>query len=223
MQIAIPLFDQLTALDAVGPHAVLWQVPGAEVVFVAAQAGPVRDDSGALVLHATAAFAEVPRPDVVVVPGGLVTRRMIRDGHPLIDWVRQVHPTTTWTTSVCTGALLLGAAGLLRDLEATTHWSAFEELASLGARPTQARVVVHTEARIVTGAGVSAGIDMALTLAAHLAGDLVAQRIQLGMEYDPEPPFDAGSPTTAPPAVLAAARERQARGRARLFGDASPG
>ncbi|HEV8295937.1 MAG TPA: DJ-1/PfpI family protein [Acidimicrobiales bacterium] len=217
VQIAIAVFDQLTALDAIGPYAVLVQIPGAEVVFVAEQAGPVRDDWRALTLAASASFADVPRPDIALVPGGMITRRMYRDGHPVIDWAAAVHPTTQWTASVCTGALLLGAAGLLRGLDAATHWSAYEDLAALGARPAERRVVVQREHRIITGAGVSAGIDMALRLAAEVAGGDVAQRIQLGIEYDPQPPFDAGSPRTAPPGVFRAARERIARGLAQVL------
>jgi transcriptional regulator GlxA family with amidase domain len=209
VQIALALFDQFTALDAVGPYQVLGSLPGAEVVPVAASAGRVRDDT-ALVFDVEATFDDVRRPDVVVVPGGLVTRRMVRDGHPVIDWLRAVHPTTTWTTSVCTGAVLLGAAGALEGLEATTHWSAYEQLRALGARPTSQRVVV--QGKVVTGAGVSAGIDMALTLVELMAGRSTAQAIQLGIEYDPQPPVDAGSPAKAPAEV----HERLARRFARL-------
>lgn len=124
MQIAIALFDQLTTLDAIGPYQVFAHLRGADVVTVAAEAGPVRDDS-VLTLHANAAFDDVQNPDVIIVPGGLATRRMARDGHPVIDWIRAVHPSTTWTTSVCTGSILLGAAGVLEGLEATTHWIAY--------------------------------------------------------------------------------------------------
>lgn len=138
----------------------------------------------------------MPRPDVVLVPGGPRAGQYAKDKHPIVDWIRQAHPHTSWTTSVCTGALLLGAAGLLDGLPATTHWSAYDELASYGAQPTEQRVV--TAGRIVTGAGVSAGIDLALTLAADIAGPEVAQTIQLAIEYDPHPPFDAGAPSKAP-------------------------
>jgi transcriptional regulator GlxA family with amidase domain len=198
MQIAVAVYDRFTALDAVGPYAVLGNLPGAEVVFVAAERGLVADDT-ALKVEAGARFAEVTQPDVIVVPGGLITRRMARDGHPVIDWIRQVHPTTTWTTSVCTGAILLAAAGVLDGLDATTHWLAYDQLAALGACPTAERVVVR--GKVVTGAGVSAGIDMALTLVERMAGTFTAQAIQLGIEYDPQPPFDAGSPAKAPPEV----------------------
>jgi putative intracellular protease/amidase len=190
MLITIPLFDRFTALDAVGPYEVLSRLPGAEVVFVAEQAGPVRTDTRALTLVAQRALADVDACNVVVVPGGPGTREML-EPQPMHDWLRAIDATTQWTTSVCTGALLLGAAGLLDGLDATTHWSAFDTLASLGARPTQQRVV--PQGKVVTAAGVSAGIDMALWLAAQIAGDEVAKAIQLGIEYDPQPPFDSGS------------------------------
>jgi putative intracellular protease/amidase len=190
MLITIPLYDRFTALDAVGPYEVLSRLPGAEVVFVAEQAGPVRADTRALTLVAERSLADVDACDVVVVPGGPGTREML-EPQPLHDWLRAIDATTQWTTSVCTGALLLGAAGLLDGLEATTHWSAFDTLASLGARPTERRVV--PQGKVVTAAGVSAGIDMALWLAAQIAGDEVAKAIQLGIEYDPQPPFDSGS------------------------------
>jgi putative intracellular protease/amidase len=196
MLITIPLFDRFTALDAVGPYEVLSRLPGAEVVFVAEEAGPVRTDTRALTLVAERALADVDACDVVVVPGGPGTREML-EPQPLHDWLRAIDATTQWTTSVCTGALLLGAAGLLDGLEATTHWSAFDTLATLGARPTESRVV--QQGKIVTAAGVSAGIDMALWLAAQIAGDEVAKAIQLGIEYDPQPPFDSGSVAKASP------------------------
>jgi putative intracellular protease/amidase len=196
MLITIPLYDRFTALDAVGPYEVLCRLPGAEVVFVAEQAGPVRTDTRALTLVAQRALADVDACDVVVVPGGPGTREML-EPQPLHEWLRAIDATTQWTTSVCTGALLLGAAGLLDGLEATTHWSAFDTLASLGARPTERRVV--PQGKVVTAAGVSAGIDMALWLAAQIAGDEVAKAIQLGIEYDPQPPFDSGSIAKASP------------------------
>jgi putative intracellular protease/amidase len=196
MLITIPLYDRFTALDAVGPYEVLSRLPGAEVVFVAEEAGPVRTDTRALTLVAERSLADVDACDVVVVPGGPGTREML-EPQPLHDWLRAIDATTQWTTSVCTGALLLGAAGLLDGLEATTHWSAFDTLASLGARPTERRVV--PQGKVVTAAGVSAGIDMALWLAAEIAGEEVAKAIQLGIEYDPQPPFDSGSVAKASP------------------------
>jgi putative intracellular protease/amidase len=204
MLITIPLFDRFTALDAVGPYEVLSRLPGADVVFVAEQAGPVQTDTRALTLVAERPLAEVDGCDVVVVPGGPGTRQML-EPQPLHDWLRAIDATTQWTTSVCTGALLLGAAGLLDGLEATTHWSAFDTLASLGARPTERRVV--PQGKVVTAAGVSAGIDMALWLAAQIAGDEVAKAIQLGIEYDPQPPFDSGSTAKAAPETLELLRQ----------------
>lgn len=214
MQIAIALFDRFTALDAIGPYQVLSALPGASVVTVAERAGRVADDRS-LVVEAAASFDEVRRPDVVVVPGGLVTARMACDGHPVIDWLRDVHPGTTWTTSVCTGAVLLGASGILEGLRATTHWLAYDQIAAFGAHPTSERVVI--EGKVVTGAGVSAGIDMALRLAELLAGRPVAQSIQLGMEYDPQPPLDAGSPAKAPPEVYERLSASMHRAEARLL------
>jgi putative intracellular protease/amidase len=196
MLITIPIYDRFTALDAVGPYEVLSRLPGAEVVFIAEEAGPVRTDTRALTLVAERALADVDACDVVVVPGGPGTREML-EPQPLHDWLRAIDATTQWTTSVCTGALLLGAAGLLDGLEATTHWSALDTLATLGARPTESRVV--QQGKIVTAAGVSAGIDMALWLTAQIAGDEVAKAIQLGIEYDPQPPFDSGSVAKASP------------------------
>jgi putative intracellular protease/amidase len=201
--IAIPIYDRFTALDAVGPYEVLSKLPGAEVVFVAERAGPVRADTRALALVADRALADLDACDIVVVPGGPGTRAML-EPNPLHDWLRAVDAGTQWTTSVCTGALLLGAAGLLDGLEATTHWSALELLASLGARPTERRLV--PQGKIVTAAGVSAGIDMALWLAAQVAGDEVAKAIQLAIEYDPQPPFDSGSTAKASADTVALVR-----------------
>lgn len=213
MQIALVLYDGFTSLDIIGPYDVLRSMPGSEPVFVAEQPGPVRDDSGTLGLVADRALAEVMRPEVVVVPGGFGTRRLLRHG-PLLSWLRGVHETTIWTTSVCTGSLLLAAAGLLDGIPATTHWLARDTLASLGARPVAKRVV--QEGKIITAAGVSAGIDMALRLVALIEGDAVAQAVQLGIEYDPDPPFDAGSPDRAPAPVVEAVSQNYARREATL-------
>ena len=196
MQIAIGLFPEFTALDAIGPYQVFTYLPGADVVVCAATTGVLADEHGLLRFDVTATFDDVPAPDVLVVPGGQIAYRMVRDGDPTIEWIRAVHTYTTFTTSVCTGALLLGAAGLLDGLRATTHWSAYDALSALGATPTEDRVV--DEGRIITAAGVSAGIDLALTLVARMAGPETAQAIQLGIEYDPQPPFDAGAPSKAP-------------------------
>ena len=194
MQIAILIFDGLTALDAIGPYEVLSRVPGAEVRFVGKQQGPKRTDTGGLGLEADLAISELARPEVVLIPGGAGSRPLMQDPE-VLEWVRAVHGGSTWTTSVCTGALVLGAAGILDGKRATTHWAFLDRLAQLGAEPVAERVV--EDGKVVTAAGVSAGIDMALTLAGRLAGDQVAQAIQLGIEYDPQPPFDTGSPTKA--------------------------
>ncbi len=199
MQIAIALYDQLTLLDAVGPYSVLAHVPGAEVRFVAESLDTIRPDVGTPGLTPDATFADTPAPDIVVVPGGPGTRR-IATMAPLVDWLRSVHPGTTHTTSVCTGAFALGAAGILDGLTATTHWATLDRLAEWGAIPVTERVVDH--GKVITAAGVSSGIDMALTLAARLAGDDVARAIQLAIEYDPQPPFDAGSPAKAGPELV---------------------
>jgi putative intracellular protease/amidase len=199
MQVAYLLYDRFTALDVTGPHDVLNSVPGTESIFVAEKAGPVRNESDTLSLVADASLEQVTAPDVLVVPGGFGTRVLL-DHEPLLDWIRAVHETSTWTTSVCTGSLLLAAAGLLDGAPATTHWLARDLLASLGARPVPDRVVEH--GKIVTAAGVSSGIDMALRLVQLMNGDEAAEAIQLAIEYDPEPPVDAGSPEKAPEPIV---------------------
>jgi transcriptional regulator GlxA family with amidase domain len=199
MEIAILAFDGMTALDAVGPAQVLAFLPGARLRWASAEPGARRTDAGMSIV-ASDALGDVARPDVVLVPGGLDMRPVMADPR-VLDWLRGAHATTRWTTSVCTGALVLGAAGLLQGLRATTHWAMLDRLAAFGATPVSERVVV--DGKVITAAGVSAGIDMALRLSARLAGDAVAQGIQLGIEYDPDPPF-AGSPRTVPPAVLEA-------------------
>jgi len=200
MQIAFGLYEGFTALDAIGPYQVFTNLPGAEVVLCADTKGDLADDNGLLHLDITHTFADVPSPDVLVVPGGLVTRKLARDRAPVVEWVAAAHERTTWTTSVCTGALVLAAAGVLDGRPATTHWIAYDELAGYGAHPTEQRVVV--DGKVVTAAGVSAGIDMALTLVGLMAGHETAQAIQLGIEYDPQPPYDAGSPSKAPAEIL---------------------
>jgi transcriptional regulator GlxA family with amidase domain len=207
MRIAILVFDKLTALDAIGPYEVLSRLPNAELSFVAKRAGPVRADTGALGLTADVAIADLPGPDIVLVPGGEGNRPLMRDDE-VLGWLRAAHEGTTWTTSVCTGALVLGAAGILNGRRATTHWAFRERLRDLGAEPVAERVVF--DGKIVTAAGVSAGIDMALALAARVVGDEFAQAVQLGIEYDPAPPFDTGSPEKAPPGIVEAVRRAEA-------------
>ena len=200
MKIAIVLFDRLTALDAIGPYEVLSRIPGARVTFVGAQAGPVRTYNGMLTLMAETAVSEFPDPDIVLVPGG-PGEVAERAGGEILEWLRSVDPATTWTTSVCTGSLILAAAGLLEGRPATSHWMALGELEALGAKPTSERVVF--DGKYVTAAGVSAGIDMALTLLERIGGPELAQAVQLGIEYDPQPPFDSGSPQKAPAEIVA--------------------
>jgi transcriptional regulator GlxA family with amidase domain len=204
MNIAIVLYDRFTALDAIGPYEVLSRLPGASVAFLATEPGPVRTDNGMLTVRAEHPLAHVPHPDIVLVPGG-PGEVAARAGGAVLDWLKEAHSTSTWTTSVCTGSLILAAAGLLDGKRATSHWLALEELGRLGAQAVAERVVF--DGKLVTAAGVSAGIDMALTLAARIAGDAVAQAIQLGIEYDPQPPFDAGSPAKAPAEIVALLRD----------------
>ena len=196
MQIAIGLYPGFTALDAIGPYQVLSNMPGAEVVICAEQTGPLPDDNGLLVFDIAHRFDDVPNPELLLVPGGMITRKIAHERGAIVDWIASAHPTTTYTTSVCTGSLLLGAAGILQGLEATTHWAAYDHLASYGAKPTEQRVVF--QGKIATAAGVSSGIDLGLALADAIHGPEVAQAIQLAIEYDPQPPFDAGSPSKAP-------------------------
>lgn len=200
MLIAVVLYDRFTTLDAVGPYELLGRLPGAETVFVAKEAGPVRNDQGSLALVADKALAEVPRPDIVLVPGGPGSREAMHDPE-LLAWLRGADATSTWTTSVCTGSLVLAGAGLLKGRRATSHWLALDELAPFGAESTGERVVF--DGKYVTAAGVSSGIDMALHLLGRIAGDATAQTIQLLTEYDPQPPYDAGSPAKAPASIVA--------------------
>jgi putative intracellular protease/amidase len=200
MDIVIPLYDRFTALDAVGPYEVLSRLPGATVHFLGADgAGPKKTETGMLTILTERELEDLPHPEVIVVPGGFGTRDLMKDER-VLQWIREAHATSQWTTSVCTGALLLGAAGVLDGLKATTHWLELESLRALGAEPCEERVVA--QGKVITAAGVSSGIDMALTLAAEIAGPEWAQGIQLGIEYDPQPPFDAGSTSKAPPEIV---------------------
>jgi putative intracellular protease/amidase len=199
MQIAIPLYDRFTALDAVGPYEVLSRLPDSELTFVGYEVGPVRTDNERLAMHADAVFEDIPEPEVIVVPGGWGTRALL-DDERILSWLRHAHERSQWTTSVCTGSLLLGAAGVLDGLEATSHWLELDALAEYGASPTGRRVV--EQGKVITSAGVSSGIDMGLTLAAKIAGEEFAKTIQLLIEYDPEPPFDSGSLEKAEPELV---------------------
>jgi putative intracellular protease/amidase len=215
LDIVIPIYDDFTALDAIGPYEVLSRT-GGRVRFVAREAGPVRTDNGMLSVIAEATLDDAASPDILVVPGGVGTRALTTD--PVwLDWIRSAHATSQWTTSVCTGSLLLGAAGILDGLRATSHWLELETLRRYGAEPTGQRVV--EQGKVITAAGVSAGIDMALTLAARLIGEDGAKAIQLGIEYDPQPPFDCGSVEKSEPrlveAIRAAVAAREAASRER--------
>ncbi|AKU14889.1 DJ-1/PfpI family protein [Luteipulveratus mongoliensis] len=210
--VVIPLYDRFTALDVVGPYQMLACTPGVEVVFAAAEAGPVWDDLHLLQLQAVS-LSEAPAPDVIVVPGGPGTIDNLTGRIPA--WLNEVHPHARWTTSVCSGSIVLAAAGLLKGLRATTHYRHLKALEMFGATPTEERVVEELDSRIITAAGVSSGIDMALRLVELIADRRIAQAVQLWTEYDPQPPFDSGSPAKATEDVrdLAAAYELAARQR----------
>lgn len=194
--VGLVLYPQFTALDIVGPFQTLVDVPELDVFFVAAKRGPILDHSGKLTLEATRSFDEIDELDVVVVPGGFADRHIDAD-NDVVKFINKIHPTTTWTTSVCTGSIYLAHAGLLNDSLATTHWASYDRLRALGASPTEQRVV--KEGKIITAAGVSSGIDMGLSLVAELQGDDMAKLIQLAIEYDPQPPFDSGAPSKVTP------------------------
>jgi putative intracellular protease/amidase len=207
MQVAIGLFPGFTVLDAIGPYQVFNEDPDCDVVVCAARRGRLDDEDRQLHFDIEHTFDDIPRPDVLLVPGGCTPDRIPQDYQPVIDWIRSAHEHTTYTTSVCTGSLLLGAAGLLDGLDATTHWASYQRLPGYGARPTAQRVVF--QGKIVTGAGVSAGIDLALV--SQLRGPETAQAVQLLIEYDPQPPFDTGAPSKASPDVQARAADLSAR------------
>ena len=204
--IAVALFPRLTALDAIGPYEILQRLPNTEVVFVGHERGIVRTENGYLGLMVDATFDEAPTPDVLVVPGGIGSRALLHD-EAVLSWVRNAHRTTRFTTSVCTGSLVLAAAGLLDGITATSHWATYHELEALGAVPTPQRVVEHLDRRILTAAGVSSGIDMALRLAELLVDDVAAHAMQLMTEYDPQPPFDHGAPDKCDAEIMTRVRE----------------
>jgi transcriptional regulator GlxA family with amidase domain len=199
VKIAIVVFDKLTALDAIGPYEVLSRLPEVELHFVAKEAGPKRTDTGRLGISADLSLAEIPDPDIVLLPGGEGNRPLLTD-EGVLDWLRGAHERTKWTTSVCTGSLVLGAAGILEGKRATSHWAYRDGLREYGAEPVVERFVV--DGKVITAAGVSAGIDMALHLVALEHGEDLARGIQLGIEYDPQPPFDSGSPEKADPQLV---------------------
>ena len=192
IQVVIPLFTHFTALDGIGPYEVLQRIPDIDITFIGHERGVVRADNGMLGIEVDGTFEEHPSPDIIVFPGGHGTRALM-DDQRVLDWVRAAHPGTTFTTSVCTGSLVLAAAGLLDGLTATTHWSERGTLTEYGSTPVPERVVEHLEQRIITAAGVSSGIDMALRLTELLFDRTAAEAAQLMIEYDPQPPFDSGA------------------------------
>jgi transcriptional regulator GlxA family with amidase domain len=204
MRIAFLIFDDLTTLDAIGPFEVLCRIPGAEVMFVAETAGIKRADPRSLGLVADYSISDVTSADILLVPGGR-GEQQVREKPHMLEWVRKIDATTQWTTSVCTGSLVLGAAGLLKGRPATTHWAFLEKLREFGAEPRSERIV--EDGKIITAAGVSAGIDMALHLVRRVAGDTLAHAIQVGIEYDPQPPFD-GNAGRAPARVMEVLMQR---------------
>jgi transcriptional regulator GlxA family with amidase domain len=208
-QIAIVVYPGFTALDFIGPYEVLQRLPGAEIRFVWHEPGPIPAESGVLLIGATHSFDETPSPEIVLVPGGMTTVEHSRD-EKLLDWVRRVHRTATWTASVCSGSVILAAAGLLDGKRATSHWSVLTLLKSLGVKAVGDERVVH-EGNIVTCAGVSAGIDLGLWLAGQMAGEDRAKAIQLAIEYDPQPPFDSGHMSKASAKTKALATANLAR------------
>ena len=208
MQVAIVLYPRFTSMDVIGPYEVLGRLPDTEVVYVAEQPGPIVNDLGSLTVEVAASLEDVPSPDVVLVGGGPGQSDQMADGK-LHEWLRTVDRTSAWTTSVCTGSLVLAASGVLEGRRATSHWAALDQLPQYGVTPAEERVVV--DGKYATAAGVSAGVDMALTLAGLLQGEAEAQAVQLIIEYAPEPPYDAGSPHSAPPAVLEDVRRRLSR------------
>jgi transcriptional regulator GlxA family with amidase domain len=202
-QIAIVAYPGFTALDMIGPYEVLRNLPDAEVRFVWHEPGPITADSGVLVIGATHSLAETPSPDLILVPGGPSTPVHARDD-ALLDWLRRAHQTASWTASVCSGSVILAAAGLLEGRRATSHWLTIPALKAFGAVPVNDERVVH-QGDIVTSAGVSAGLDLALWLAGQIGGESRARAIQLALEYDPEPPFDSGHMSKASATTKAAA------------------
>jgi transcriptional regulator GlxA family with amidase domain len=208
-QIAIVLYPGFTALDFIGPYDVLRNLPDAEIRFVWHEPGPVVADSGVLVVGATHSFEETPSPDVILVPGGMSTFEHARD-EQVLAWVRRAHETAAWTTSVCSGSLILAAAGVLKGKRATSHWMVVPMLRPFGVTPVNDTRIVR-EGQIVTAAGVSAGIDLGLWLAGEIGGEAQAKAIQLAIEYDPQPPFDSGhiSKASASTRALATAKLTQ--------------
>jgi transcriptional regulator GlxA family with amidase domain len=209
-QIAIVLYPGLTALDALGPYEVLKMLPDAEIRFLAHEPGPVTSDRGILTIGATHSFDETPSPYLFLVPGSEANTAVAMADEKLISWVRTAHLSSTWTTSVCSGALVLAAAGILNRSPATTHWAAQSTLAKFGATPMPDERVVRA-GKVWTAAGVSAGIDLAFALFGEIAGQEEAEVAQLIIEYDPRPPFNAGHPSKASEIVRNRAKAEMTR------------
>ena len=205
MKIAILIYDGFTALDAIGPYEVLSCLPEAKVHFVSTETGPKRAHTNFLSVMADYTLSEIQDPDIIVVAGGTAGTMAAAQDTRILSWLQKAHETSKWTTSVCTGALILGAAGILKGLQATTHWYARDFLKNFGAQYVSERVV--QQGKIITAAGVSSGIDMALHLAREVSGPEMAQVIQLIIEYDPQPPFDSGSIAKAHPSIVEFAKE----------------
>ena len=198
MEIAVLIFDNINALDVAGPCEVLSKIPETVVKFVSKETGPKLTDIG-IKFTADYILEQIEGPEIILIPGGAGIELVVEDNN-VLKWINQRHKTSTWTVSVCTGALLLGKAGILEGLDATTHWMRLPSLKEFGAKPQKKRVVI--DGKVITSAGVSAGIDMALSLTELIAGETTAKAIQLALEYDPAPPFDAGSPDKAPKEIL---------------------
>jgi putative intracellular protease/amidase len=205
MKIAILIYDGFTALDAIGPYEVLSCLPGAKVHFVSTEIGPKRAHTNFLSVMADYTLNDIPDPEIIVVSGGTAGTMAAAEDPRILTWLRKAHETSKWTTSVCTGSLILGAAGILKGLQATTHWYARDFLAKFGAQYVSERVV--RQGKIITAAGISSGIDMALHLAQEVSGTEMAQTIQLIIEYDPKPPFDSGSLAKADPSIVEFAKQ----------------
>ncbi len=204
--IGMVIFPKLTQLDMTGPYEVLARQPNTKVHLVAHDIAPVKTDRGMEIVP-TITFADCPQLDLVMVPGGPGQQDLMED-EVVLEFLRRQAAGAKYVTSVCTGALVLGAAGLLKGRRATSHWAALEHLKPLGAIPVSDKVVM--DGNIITGAGVTSGIDFALAVAALLEGEEVARQIQLQIEYDPSPPFNSGSPATAPAETLALVKSRLA-------------
>jgi Transcriptional regulator containing an amidase domain and an AraC-type DNA-binding HTH domain len=209
MKIAILIFDNFTALDVIGPYEVLSRVPNSEIYVTAIKQG-LYSDGKSLNIEAKYSLKDIANPDILIISGGFGIDALLSN-REIITWVQNAHKTSLWTTSVCSGALLLAAAGILKNCKATTHWNRKKQLKEYGVSIVNERFV--KDGKIITSAGVSAGIDMALYLVSLLVNERMAQAIQLSMEYDPKPPFDSGSPEKAPKEIVEALKQKSSLGK----------